>query len=102
MTDRTIYLGNVPVDSGHLLITDPCYIVKDAAYDDLYDKIFAIRNRAVGGEISLSGLANGVIFESGLGDGVYEVTAVLGDVKGWGERVKSVTITLIDEDPGDE
>jgi hypothetical protein len=37
----------------------------------------------------------GVVFSSGLGDGTYEVYAIIQDVPGWGERVTKVEIELI-------
>lgn len=39
-----------------------------------------------------------VAFRSGLGDGEYNVYAEIGDVKGWGRRVKKVWIDLIEEE----
>lgn len=38
-----------------------------------------------------------VAFRAGLGDGVYDVYATIGDVPEWGERVKKVEIILIDD-----
>ena len=40
----------------------------------------------------------GVVFSSGLGDGIYEVWATIGEVEGWGRRVKKVEILLMDEE----
>ena len=40
----------------------------------------------------------GVVFSSGLGDGVYDVFATIKDVKGWGERITKVEIILIEEE----
>jgi hypothetical protein len=55
-----------------------------------------------GGEFDASGLAKGVVFESGLGDGWYSVEAEIGEVEGWGERIKRVIITLIEEEDDDD
>lgn len=103
MTDRIVDLGEVAVDSGHLMIVDPCYVFRGGAYDLMCDRILQLHEDGKdadnhGGEFPASGIANGVVFESGLGDGWYRVEATVGDVPGWGERVKSVTITLIEED----
>lgn len=37
----------------------------------------------------------GVCFESGLGDGVYEVWAYYSEVPGWGERIAKVEVRLL-------
>jgi hypothetical protein len=106
MTDRIVYLGDVAVDSGHLMVVDPCYVLNDTTYDRMCERILQLHEDGKdadkhGGEFDASGPAKGVVFESGLGDGWYTVEAVVGDVPGWGERVKRVTITLIEEEVED-
>jgi hypothetical protein len=97
-TDRVVQLGYVPVDSGHLMICDPCYAHEGYDWTTMVETIMrASATEKKGGEVLLADVAGtGIVFESGLGDGVYKVTAVIGDVPGWGERIKRVTITLIE------
>lgn len=96
-TERVVHLGSVAVDSGHLMIADPCYVLKGQEWDDACDAIVAPR-QTHGVQLPHMATPFGkLIFESGLGDGIYDVEAVIGDVPGWGERIKQVTITLIDE-----
>lgn len=74
-------LGEVGVDSGGLIIVDPCYLSKwkDGEYgkNNHYTKACKARdNENRGSEVLVSGVAgNGVSFTSGYGDGVYPVLA---------------------------
>jgi len=68
-------LGTVGVDSGQLMITDPCYI-KDKEYFNHKE----------------------IIFPSGFGDGIYEVYGYYKDFKEFGERITKVVIELIPEE----
>ena len=45
-------------------------------------------------------LQNGMaaVFQSGLGDGGYDVHAYVDELDGWGQRVFKVEITLIEEE----
>lgn len=40
----------------------------------------------------------GVCFQSGLGDGTYQVWGIIGEVEGWGRRIKKVEIILIPDE----
>ena len=39
-----------------------------------------------------------MVFESGFGDGEYEIKALVKDYGNWGKRIKEVRIILIGED----
>jgi hypothetical protein len=74
-------LGHVAVDSGQLIIVDPCYLKawKDGDYDKTdnhYGKTCSITdNQDRGGEVTVSPIAgNGVAFRTG-GDGGFPVYA---------------------------
>jgi hypothetical protein len=102
MTKRTVKLGVVGVDSGILMVCDPCYIKTEF--------IPETDSRSIDGEFSYEGVCrsttdeNGgqlnyrlghpgaaVAFSSGMGDGVYTVMAEL--TRGnFGERVTKVWI----------
>lgn len=111
MKDKLVKIGAVGVDSGQLVITDPCYI--DAFWEK--DSELKFTNKEVKGfsynaccnkqektfkqikyPIGHNGLA--VVFDSGLGDGYYEVYAKIGKVAFAGERIKEVIIKLIEEE----
>lgn len=106
---RKILLGTVGVDSGQLLIVDPCYLSawRDGAAfpdgrssdaDNHYSRACkATSGKELGGEILVSGIAgNGVAFSSGFGDGSYEVWGTITDYGAdGGERISKVEIILI-------
>jgi len=73
MTTKKL-LGTVGVDSGQLMITDPCYLNNKKSFNH-----------------------KEIIFPSGFGDGIYEVYAYYADFKEFGERITKVVIELIPE-----
>jgi hypothetical protein len=149
---KKVYLGHVGVDSGQLMITDPCYVrhfntdypedvriyrhkddpdktlqfgVDFTNYQDmieghngqcmnqlLADGLYIEVPRPLDNSFSLKGassttlnyfggmLQNGMaaVFQSGFGDGSYDVHAYVDEIDGWGERVTKVEITLIEEE----
>lgn len=107
-------IGVVGVDSGQLMVTDPCYV--NSQWKPESD------NEAVG-TFSYSGCCEttmqegqagqlnyelghagvGVVFSSGFGDGVYDVFARYSDFDEWGTRIAEVRVILIEDsdDPPD-
>jgi len=96
---KTIKLGTFGVDSGQVLIVDPCYLDKwkdgevnfDVdGYENSYDEACKLTTEVnqFGGRHSIGG----VVSETGLGDGEYEVEAVISDDKDFGKRVKEIRI----------
>ena len=85
--NETIHIGNVAVDSGQILIVDPCYLSewKDGEYGDLkshYGRACHLTSdtKNLGGEMIVSGIAGtGVAASSGYGDGLYPVIATYKD-----------------------
>lgn len=78
---KKVYLGRVTVDSGQLIVVDPCYLGNwrdgeaDQPGNHYYDCCEA-NSKGEGGEILISGsFGTGVTFTSGLGDGMYSVYA---------------------------
>jgi len=104
----TVKIGECPVDSGQIMLVDPCYI-KDFDSDDYnwqewvgnrhgtkfsYSSTcnVTIESPAQGGQVGL-----GVATSSGWGDGTYPVYATIED-----GRVASVTIYFSDFPDMDE
>lgn len=162
---RKVKLGVVGVDTGQLMICDPCYInsewnsndefidirryrdslldrefeyqkdfknyesvikehgktvnqlIKEGVWNDVEipEKIAKIGNFSYvgccettlnasrdkqGGQLDykMGHAGAGVVFNSGFGDGTYDVDAYIEDYGEMGQRIKKVVITLIDED----
>tara|TARA_B100002003_G_C13928089_1_gene450973 strand:- start:353 stop:700 length:348 start_codon:yes stop_codon:yes gene_type:complete len=103
---RKVKIGEVGVDSASLMITDPCYIkdFKSGNYNPEIkkDKSYSVNGACCatdgknqGGAIGIihkpdEGL--GVVFRTGIGDGVYPVYATLDNMEMFGERVVKVEI----------
>lgn len=108
-TLKRVLLGHVGVDSGQIMISDPCY-VKDfndsedfnpARADDEGNYPYsyngscgATLSDAMGGQL---GAIHGVVSSTGYGDGCYEVWATIGDSAGWGTRVHKLEVIFIDD-----
>jgi hypothetical protein len=108
-TLKRVLLGHVGVDSGQIMISDPCY-VKD--FNDSEDfnparadergnypysyngSCGATLSDAMGGQL---GAIHGVVSSTGYGDGCYEVWATIGDSAGWGRRVHKLEVIFIDD-----
>lgn len=105
-------VGYVGVDSGQVMITDPCYLGKFKAPEDCDGDLFNEENK---GKYSYSGACvatlsedqagqldegvTGVAVSSGYGDGSYPVYVEYSDEGEWGVRIKSVTVEFFgDED----
>ena len=63
------YIGQVGVDSGMLMITDPCY-VKEAT-EDKCEEIYKVTDN----EFNSGQILNGLGFALQTGDGIFEVNA---------------------------
>lgn len=74
-------LGYCAVDSGQILLVDPCYLSEWVDGESDGDNHYAIacrttQSREQGGEMLISSIAGrGVVASSGLGDGNYPVYA---------------------------
>jgi len=102
---RRIKIGQVGVDSGQLLIADPCYIRDQRGL--AYDEILRARTESGGGDMNQApkylqlkydqghdGI--GVVFNSGFGDGMYEVYATIEDFGDLGgERIVKVEVITV-------
>lgn len=95
---KEIFLGSFGVDSGQVIITDPCYLkdwtnneftgegdtrVFDYSYNGACNK--TLNDKLMGGVIGLG--SDGVVASTGYGDGVYPVYAVYEN-----NRIKELSI----------
>ena len=98
--EKWITIGKVGVDSGSLMIGDPCNLDRDWN-EKLYDKWICegLCNSKKGYIAINEKCANqAVAFLSGFGDGIYEVKALIKDYGKLGKRIKEVKIILIEDE----
>lgn len=113
--ESTQQIGFVAVDSGQLMLCDPCYVI-DFFSDEEYNPQPADENGfypfsyngACGATISneMAGQLHfnrgyagaGVAFATGYGDGLYPVYATYRTSSAWGKRIAKIEIVFIDED----
>ena len=117
--EKKILLGHVGVDSGQLLITDPCYLHdwkdnppegEERPCKGLYSYSYDGACSATGAEGKFGGALRfalghegaGVALSTGFGDGVYPVYAYVRDCGEWGPRVVRVEVEFADEDDESE
>jgi hypothetical protein len=106
---KRVLLGNVGVDSGQIMISDPCYVkgfidnekFEPARADESGNYPYsyngscgATLSEAMGGQL---GVISGVVSSTGYGDGCYEVWATIGESAGWGVRVHKLEVIFIDD-----
>jgi hypothetical protein len=82
-----IKIGQVAVDSGHLLICDPA----KKEYDDA--RIIEL-NTSKGWSTQYSE-SSAVVIPSGLGSGIYDVEARVAEVPGFGKRISEIRIGFV-------
>ena len=106
--EQTEVAGAVGVDSGLLLIGDPCYIDKGFDYKRLVDEVYAGGVMAPARDLEFlpdpeqRPGGNTVVFPPGLGDGLYEVDVIREDLSGWGNRVVAVVIRCMEREEIEE
>lgn len=88
---KRVLLGKVSVDSGTMMIIDPCHYV----FNPTIEAAFAKKHKENhGGQISRNRKPFAVSFQSGWGDGLYNVYAHINTEI---NRIVKVEIILIDK-----
>ena len=114
--DSWEYIGNIGVDSGQMMLSDPCYVKDFADSDDVVELMDAIKNgsddsysytgacsqsntpQQAGVLVNDIGAELGVVCSSGFGDGVYPVYVKRHDFGGDGKRVVEMKIEFVNEE----
>jgi hypothetical protein len=87
MGDEWITIGQIHIDSGNIMVCDPCQFYSDIhPLEETWDK---------GGYGHQIGEGIAVLALTGLGDGAYNVEALIGEVEGWGERMKEIRVRFV-------
>lgn len=95
MKGKRILVGRCGVDSGQVMITDPCYVIDDGFSEKDYETVcdITLSEQGVGPlhyEAGHEGKA--VAARTGIGDGYYPVYATYGYIEGFGERILGLEI----------
>jgi len=95
-TNKWVKIGECAVDSGTIMLVDPCYVLPDKIGDIATDKDYTYEdflNDFSGGLLHKDILDKcAVVLSTGFGDGCYPVYALISDEGDWGKRVKEVKI----------
>lgn len=104
-----VHIGDIDVDSGSIIITDPCYWHECGMHEDAIDALNPGWKPVNTAEIphDAGHMGKAVASRTGLGDGTYPVYATFEDVPGWGRRVAKLEIFFLadpydDDDPNED
>jgi hypothetical protein len=103
ITETRVQVGVCGVDSGQIMLIDPCYVIDGSQYEAACKATLDTEN-GVGQMDGHESTRLGVCTSTGWGDGVYPVYATIQDCGNGpmgGKRVKSITIEFM-EDENDE
>ena len=89
-----VELGRIHVDTATMMMVDPMYVYDPEWVDQIGDQL---RGLEFGRCISLNN-SSVVMIRTGFGDGSYRVTLEIVDCGKRGKRVKSSTITFIEDE----
>lgn len=87
-------IGFVGVDSGTLMIIDPCYAIGFSNKDYEKEVVQTAQEKVHPVKFDLGHFGKAVIFSSGIGDGCYDVYGKFEILKDWGERITEVRIVM--------
>lgn len=89
---RRVFLGKVTVDSGRLIIIDPCNIEHIDPDPDIMEDYTDTKTRS--GVIKIVPNRKALVFESGFGDGEYEVYGIMRKTSQHKEYVVGIEILM--------
>ena len=105
-------VGEAGVDSGQIIVVDPCYVINDEAellkfaeskdfndVDATYDELLKARDKNNGLTVAFK---DGIVTNTGFGDGSYKVYIKKENQGDWGERVSELKIVFISDEPEEE
>lgn len=108
---ETKYIGCIPVDSGKMMFSDPCYVLPNKDFPESNKDIpdyrdfistpsfdeYAYSNAMTKKTIERYKNDTVAVISTGFGDGLYPVEVEIGDFGKWGKRVVSAKIVFIEE-----
>jgi len=90
MKDKWTVIGQVHIDSRTILICDPCRTQHGTNFMEI-----AIAKLDGNDDPHQVGEGVGVLAPTGLGDGVYNVEALIGEVRDFGEMIKEIRVRFV-------
>ena len=106
-------VGEAGVDSGQIIVVDPCYVINDEAellkfaeskdfndIDATYDDL--LKERDKNKNALTVAFKDGIVTNTGYGDGSYKVYIKKENMGQWGERVMELKIVFISDEPEEE
>jgi hypothetical protein len=96
-----VLIGHVPVDSGQMMVVDPCYIRDNDFYGNACSASLSDNQAGAFSVTGNSSFADAVCSSTGYGDGMYPVFIEYEDCGDWGRRVKSITVEFISDEEYD-
>jgi len=96
---KRVLVGRCGVDSGQIMIADPCYLIGDDFADKDYKAACAITlsdDQAGSLPFAKGHEGKAVVASSGIGDGFYPVWAIYDEVEMFGERIMKLEIDFSD------
>jgi len=106
-------VGTCGVDSGQIIVVDPCYVISDESdqdkfaeskdYNDLnatYEEL--LRERDKKGNNLTDAFKFGIVTNTGFGDGEYKVYIKKEAQGPWGVRVSELKIVFIEDEEEEE
>ncbi len=81
-TEQWTKVGDIAVDTGNIIVADPCYVLKGEATDGItFEHAVGLDLPKMPDEAvrSLAEEGNGLLIQTGYGDGLYPVFAMIED-----------------------
>ena len=112
MNTKRYHIGSISVDSGQMMLCDPCYL-SSWINNDFDNTVHKGMQKSGEFEFSYNGACAATLSEdqagilggldaavcsTGLGDGVYAVFIEVADMGNWGHRVSKMEIIFIEPD----
>lgn len=91
-----VLIGHVSVDSGQIVLVDPCYVEQGLDYEEVCNT--TLSDDQAGAWMN----GHAVATSTGYGDGSYPVYVEYEDAGSWGTRVKSITIEFMQDDEDED
>lgn len=114
---KATVIGHIGVDSGQMMLVDPCYIESWDSDDEEFAVDASDRETPKHSNFSYAGACNttltkpnagilshgmAAVCSTGFGDGSYPVYVEYSNEGEWGTRIKSMTIVFIGEDEDED